>query len=69
MLGEILLEYLTPRCKNLCKNCPWYQIVKGEFTDPKTKLGSTIAHNPLNLLCIEFTDVDPSKMVRNIYWF
>ena len=46
---------------NYVKTCPWCQIVKGDYTDPKTKLGTIIANNPMDLLCIDFTKVDPSK--------
>ena len=35
--------------------------MKGNYTDLKTKQGSIIAHNPLDLLCIDLTKVDPSK--------
>ena len=43
------------------KTCPRCQTAKGDYTDPKTKLGSIIANNPMDLLCIDFTKVDPSK--------
>ena len=43
------------------KTCPQCQTAKGDYTDPKTKLGSIIANNPMDLLCIDFTKVDPSK--------
>ena len=46
---------------NYVKNCPCYQTVKGDYVDPKTKLGTIIANNPMDLLCIDFTKVDPSK--------
>ena len=46
---------------NYVKTCPQCQTVKGNYTDPKTKLGSIIANNPMDLLCIDFTKVDPSK--------
>ena len=46
---------------NYVKNCPHYQRVKGDYLDPKTKLGTIIAHDPLDLLCIDFTKVDPLK--------
>ena len=36
-------------------------MVKGDYADPKTKPGTIIAHNPLDLLCIDFTKVDPLK--------
>ena len=29
--------------------------------DPKTKLGTIITNNPMDLLCIDFTKVDPLK--------
>ena len=46
---------------NYVKTCPRCQTAKGDYTDPKTKLGSIIANNPMDLLCIDFTKVDPSK--------
>ena len=35
-----------------CKQC---HIIKGDYTEPKTQQGSLIAHQPLELLCIDFT--------------
>ena len=35
--------------------------MKGDYVDPKTKPGKITAHNPVDLLCIHFTKVDPSK--------
>ena len=61
MMGKILLEYHVPRCHQLCENCPCCQTVKGDYVDPKTKPGTIIANNPMNLLCIDFIKVDPSK--------
>ena len=46
---------------NYVKNCSPCQTAKGDYVDPKTKLGVMIAHNPVDLLCIDFTKVDPSK--------
>ena len=46
---------------NYVKTCPWCQTAKGDYTDPKTKLGTIIANNPMDLLCIDFTKIDPSK--------
>ena len=43
------------------KKCPQCQTVKGDYIDPKTKHGTIIANNPMDLLCIDFTKVDPSK--------
>ena len=42
---------------NYVKNCPQCQMAKGDYTDPKTKLGTIIANNPVDLLCIDFTKV------------
>ena len=46
---------------NYVKTCPQCQIAKGDYADPKTKLGTKIANNPMDLLCINFTRVDPLK--------
>ena len=46
---------------NYVKTCPQCQTLKGDYTDLKTKLGSIIANNPMALLYIDFTKVDPSK--------
>ena len=43
------------------RNCPYCQRVNGDYLDLKTKPCSIIAHNPLDLLCTNFTKVDPSK--------
>ena len=36
-------------------------MAKGDYTDPKTKPGKIIVNNPMDLLCFDFTKVDPSK--------
>ena len=43
------------------KECPQCQIAKGDYTEPNTIPGVIIANNPMNLVCIDFTKVDPSK--------
>ena len=43
------------------KECPCCQIAKGDYTEPNTILGVIIANNPMDLVCIDFTKVDPSK--------
>ena len=35
--------------------------MKGNYTEPNTILGVIIANNPMDLVCIDFTKVDPSK--------
>ena len=41
-----------------CKQCI---VVKGDYTEPKTLQGSLVAHQPLELLCIDFMKVNVSK--------
>ena len=43
------------------KECPQCQIVKGDYTKPNTIPGVIIASNPMDLMCIDFTKVEPSK--------
>ena len=43
------------------KDCPWCQIVKGDYTKPNRILGFIIAQNPLDLMCVDFTKVDPLR--------
>ena len=44
---------------NYVKTCPCCQTAKGDYMDPKTKLGSLIANDPMDLLCIDFTKGRP----------
>ena len=57
----ILLEHFAPRCHKLGKNCKWCQTAKGPYVDPDPAQGSILANNPIDLLCINFMKVDPSK--------
>ena len=41
-----------------CRRC---QVAKGDYNIPKPKYGHLITHNPLDLVCLDFTKVDPSK--------
>ena len=41
-----------------CERC---HIAKGDYTEPKTQQGNLIAHQPLELLCIDFTKADVAK--------
>ena len=41
--------------------CRWCQIAKGDYHTPNPKFGHLITHNPLDLLCLDFTKIDPSK--------
>ena len=42
-------------------NCHWCHVTKGHHTGLHTQQGSLVANNPLNLLCIDFLKVDPSR--------
>ena len=42
-------------------NCEHCQALKGNYVGPKTQVGYLLAKQPLELLCIDFTKVDPSK--------
>ena len=46
-------EYVT--------NCHWCHIAKGHYTGLHTQQGLLVANNPLDLLCIDFLKVDPSR--------
>ena len=43
------------------KGCRRCHIAKSDYNEPKPKLGNLIANIPLDLLCIDFTKVDPSR--------
>ena len=37
------------------------QIARGDYNQPNPKIGHLEAHNPLDLVCLDFTKIDPSK--------
>ena len=41
--------------------CEWCLISKGDYAEPKTQQSSLVAHQPLELLCIDFTKADVVK--------
>ena len=41
-----------------CRRC---QIARGDYTQPKPKSGHLEANNPLDLVSLDFTKIDPSK--------
>ena len=41
--------------------CEWCLILKGDYTEPKTQQDSLVAHQPLELLCIDFTKANVVK--------
>ena len=46
-------EYVT--------KCHWCHVAKGHYTGLHTQQRSLVANNPLDLLCIDFLKVDPSR--------
>ena len=43
------------------KDCPWCQVAKAPYVGPKTQPASIIANGPMDLLCVNFTTIDPSR--------
>ena len=43
------------------KDCPHCQVAKGSYVGPKIQPGSIIANGPLDLLCADFTTMDPLR--------
>ena len=43
------------------KDCPHCQVAKATYVGPKTQPGSIIANGLLDLLCVDFTTMDPSR--------
>ena len=51
----------SPDTDHWLSQCEWCLISKGDYTEPKTQQGSLVAHQPLELLCIDFTKADVAK--------
>ena len=47
--------------KNWVTNCRHCQIARGNYNQPKPKISHLESHNPLDLVCLDFTKIDPSK--------
>ena len=58
---QIYLNTMFQDVTKYVKECPRCHIVKGDYTKPNTILGVIIANNQMDLMCIDFTKVDPSK--------
>ena len=43
------------------KDCPHCQVAKGPYVGPKTQSGFIIANGLLDLHCVDFTTMDPSR--------
>ena len=53
MMNHDATEYVT--------NFHWCHVAKGHYTGPHIQQGLLVANNPLDLLCIDFLKVDPSR--------
>ena len=56
--------YWPPMAKdaqNWVTNCRRCQIAWGDYNQPKPTIGHLEAHNPLDLVCLDFIKIDPSK--------
>ena len=47
--------------QNCVMNCHCCQITRGDYTQPRPKISHLEANNPLDLVCLDFTKIDPSK--------
>ena len=59
---------MTQDASSWVKQCRQCQVAKGDYNIPKPKFGHLIAHNPLDLVCLDFTKVDPSKGGKKMFW-
>ena len=41
--------------------CSCCQVAKGNYTTPRPKIGHLESNNPMDLLCLDFTKIDPSR--------
>ena len=47
--------------QNWVTNCRRCQVTRGDYNQPKPTIGHLEAHNPLDLVCLDFTKIDPSR--------
>ena len=47
--------------QNWVTNCHRCQIARGDYNQPIPKISHLEAHKPLDLVCLDFTKIDPSK--------
>ena len=52
---------MTQDANSWVKQCRRCQVAKVNYNIPKPKFGHLITHNPLDLVCLDFTKVDPCK--------
>ena len=47
--------------QNWVTGCHRCQVARGNYNQPKPKIGHLKVNNPLDLVCLDFTKIDPSK--------
>ena len=52
---------MTQDASDWITSCDHCCLSKEDYTSPHTQQGSFVANNPMDLLCIDFNKVDPSK--------
>ena len=52
---------MTKDAQTWVSGCHRCQIARGDYTQPKPKIGHLEANNPLDLVCLDFTKINPSK--------
>ena len=52
---------MAKEAQNWVTNCRCCQIARGNYNQPKPKIGHLEARNPLDLVSLDFTKIDPSK--------
>ena len=50
--------------QNWVTNCRCCQVARGDYNQPKPKISHLEANKPLDLVCLDFTKIDPSKLVK-----
>ena len=58
---QVYWPSMAKDAQNWVTNCRRCQIARGDYNQPKPKIGHLEAHNPLDLVCLDFTIIDPSK--------
>ena len=46
---------------NWVSQCSCYHVAKRNYITPRPKIGHLESNNPMNLLCLDFTKIDPSR--------
>ena len=46
---------------NWVSQCSHCQVAKGNYTTPRPKIGHLESNNPMDLLCLDFTKIDPLR--------